>query len=306
MSFLTFRSQVCRDLHLTLWDAGEKVEDVDTENWLIQQAEFFAQSHPPKRQKGPQGAQPRSKAAKKDVLARKASFANLRCADNALKAVRGVGLAAFSHDGPGSDEPLPSRPLLVWSFDQASTNMSVAMFLLYKVGLRLITIPDVFHRAWNDTMGALKMAHMWHVVTLAAMAFNLPFGPWDGASWFQKLKESAIDFVATSVDGGPLFDAFYTRLCRDRNQAPTGTSEHKRAMLAQLADRRSFLTKGPHVAIRRWFSWFSSATFHDSVWHDRLLAVTALGIKSHTYKGIWDCLALGGSTKKVHVEDGGQ
>eukprot|EP00974_Lingulodinium_polyedra_P051483 4953431-Lingulodinium_polyedra.AAC.1 len=66
----------------------------------------------------------------------------------------------------------------------------------YKAGLRVMGVRDIFHREWNDVIGALKQAELWWVVILTTLAYHLPYGPWDGSSWYQRMVESAADLVA--------------------------------------------------------------------------------------------------------------
>ena len=51
-------------------------------------------------------------------------------------------------------------------------------------------------------------------------------------------------------------------------------------------------------AMNRWSSFCVAAEWHGRVWHSRLLAITALGIKTKVYTGMWDCPALGGAWEK--------
>eukprot|EP00974_Lingulodinium_polyedra_P011680 1128287-Lingulodinium_polyedra.AAC.1 len=61
------------------------------------------------------------------------------------------------------------------------------------------------------------------------------------------------------------------------------------AMLCDLANSKGFLCKGPHTALRRWFSWVGSAKWHDSCWHARLLSMVYLGIRMGVYRTHWEC-----------------
>eukprot|EP00974_Lingulodinium_polyedra_P006089 576266-Lingulodinium_polyedra.AAC.1 len=69
--------------------------------------------------------------------------------------------------------------------------MALATFLLYHLKCRLVPMRDIYHREWNDVKLALKKSDLWYAVLLSTLAFNLPYGPWDGAGWFSKLQDSA-------------------------------------------------------------------------------------------------------------------
>ena len=64
---------------------------------------------------------------------------------------------------------------------------------------------DIFHREWNDCMGAITASGFWFVVLLTSMVFNLPYVPWDGSAWFQKMVEGAEDLCKKSGVAGLLF-----------------------------------------------------------------------------------------------------
>eukprot|EP00974_Lingulodinium_polyedra_P076234 7379094-Lingulodinium_polyedra.AAC.1 len=83
------------------------------------------------------------------------------------------------------------------------------------------------------------------------MAFNLPYGPWGGSSWYQKMVEGAADLLAHTPASDPLFEAFYPGLCRDAKANPSGDPAHKLQMLSELCQHKAFLAKGPRTAKRR-------------------------------------------------------
>ena len=62
-------------------------------------------------------------------------------------------------------------------------------------------------------MLAIKRADLWSAVLLSSVAFNVPYGPWNGSSWFHKMSEAAQDFAMRPPAGCLLFDLFYQRIC---------------------------------------------------------------------------------------------
>eukprot|EP00974_Lingulodinium_polyedra_P013214 1282160-Lingulodinium_polyedra.AAC.1 len=91
-----------------MWDAGEKVGEVDDGAWLQLQASFFAQTkRPAKGQKRARKPRGEGKVLQRERLA---SFANVRVVDNALREARGEGLSAFALEAPGSELPIAERP----------------------------------------------------------------------------------------------------------------------------------------------------------------------------------------------------
>ena len=119
---------------------------------------------------------------------------------------------------------------------------------------------------------------------LPTSATHLPFGPWDGSAWFEKLKASALDFVTTSPRGGPLFDALYPAICNDRGGQATGSPEQRRQDLQKLSTQETFKAKGEKVANKRWFSWLKSADWHVESWHTGLYIHLATAMHLGLYK----------------------
>ena len=179
--------------------------------------DFF---HPKAKAKARAKGKAKAKAGTlaKTVKQRITSHQCLRVLDNALKVGRGVGLSAFKPDARGSGDALHRRPLLVWHFDQASTNMSVAQFLSYCLKLRVLPIFDIIHREWNDVSLAVQRTGLWSGVLFFFRGCHLgpaispqPLRLPDGASvWSrsQGLKHSTwqllIDPAFWSVGSGPL------------------------------------------------------------------------------------------------------
>eukprot|EP00974_Lingulodinium_polyedra_P041032 3943298-Lingulodinium_polyedra.AAC.1 len=110
----------------------------------------------------------------------------------------------------------------------------MVQWLTYSAGLRVLGLRDVFHREWNDTKAAVKAGGLWWVVVWTIVVYNLPYGPWDGGSWWQKMLEASQAAQQHSGPSGLLFGAFYPKICADRGDAPTGTLQHKQAVLESL------------------------------------------------------------------------
>ena len=207
--------------------------------------------------------------------------------DNALRHLRGSGLAAFLPTAPGEGQPpvaLSRRPCLVLSFDEGSPNLALSYWLLYKARIRALAIRDVFHREWNDCQGAVKGAGLWWVVIATTLIYNLGYGPWQGSAWFHRMSESASDMVHRAGAQGELFRRLVADIVRYRGGTPTGTQEQEVEILQSFAASEGFSRKGPRVALRRWFSWFQSAQVNDRVWHSRLLSILHLGMVTKVYR----------------------
>eukprot|EP00974_Lingulodinium_polyedra_P009016 862223-Lingulodinium_polyedra.AAC.1 len=75
--------------------------------------------------------------------------------------------------------------------------------------MRVLPLRDVFHREWNDTLNAVKGCGLYWVLVCSTLLYNLPYGPWDGAGWFDQLQEAAGVYWERATVQDPLFQALY-------------------------------------------------------------------------------------------------
>ena len=278
----------------------------DESDWMLQQALFFTKQDEATAKAKAKGKK-RTRAPKgqgRVVKARKSAFALFRALDDALTQGRTVGLSAFTRFARDTVLCLSKRPLLVLFFDECSVNLAAVNWAAYKGQLRIIGIRDIFHRENNDVSLALKRADLWHVVILTTVVFNLPYGPWQGSAWFSQMQDAARDLLKRAPTGGRLFDFLYEAIARDRKETPTGTTHHKLQVLEDLLTSKGFESKGPRVALRRWFSWFQASSWHDACWHSRALCLLYLGIQAGIYKSLEQSpLANDASSRYVQAEE---
>eukprot|EP00974_Lingulodinium_polyedra_P008769 838067-Lingulodinium_polyedra.AAC.1 len=86
-----------------------------------------------------------------------------------------------------------------------SSGYAAGWFLRHKLQGRIFQIHDIFHREWNDVIGALKSSGLWWTVLLSTVVYNLCFGPWGGSAWYQKIKSAAGEYFSKEAPGNPLF-----------------------------------------------------------------------------------------------------
>eukprot|EP00971_Amphidinium_carterae_P216010 4287773-Amphidinium_carterae.1 len=75
--------------------------------------------------------------------------------------------------------------LLVLNTDQASQMRACAAFLKH-CNIFVISQGDVFHRHWNDLVGACKDAGLYTGMILSTVYLNLGAGPWGSAAWWKE------------------------------------------------------------------------------------------------------------------------
>ena len=149
----------------------------------------------------------RRKAAKLKHPPRKTALLQLKCLDGILQARLGHGLEAYV---PDNSRPFPRiAPTLTLHTDEASSNISMACYLLYKLKARVLFTRDPHHRYWNDAKAALVATRQYWIVILARVVLRLPYGPWEGHGWWQKLTEQAEDSANTLQVNSSIWGEFY-------------------------------------------------------------------------------------------------
>ena len=146
----------------------------------------------------------------------------------------------------------------------------------------------MFHRQRNDFQEGVKNSGLWHAVVMMCVAFNLPFGPWEGQGWFQTIKEMAEEAFQSLSPSNPLFIALYHRICLDMGIEPEGIAEHRKKVFNMIFSGRAYTMKGEKVSLRRWFSWLTAADAYLPLWHSVFLNLICIGQKSCVYKNFRD------------------
>ena len=95
--------------------------------------------------------------------------------------------------------------VLVMHLDEGSQAYSATWFIAYHLGLSFVCMRDIYHREWNDCKLALSDTGVWWVVMLTTIILNMPHGPWEGASFHNKLKEMAAIYLTSEASQSPLF-----------------------------------------------------------------------------------------------------
>lgn len=222
-------------------------------------------------------AKAKASAAK---VCRLAALDLLVALDTQVEAIVGVGLAQFVPDlGAALPPYAPHRQKLLTAItDEASSNLALCHWLMWKTQLRMVHMRDPLHREWNDVTDALEKAGLWSVVLLTTVVFNLAYGPWKGSAWWRKLQEGGAELAAAAGVGDQLVEELYEAICQDLGVEAFGDAERKAEILEFAAAGQLQARKGERVTLRRRFSWMSAARDHDQVWHARLLVITAIGV----------------------------
>ena len=223
---------------ITFWTAegGEKVSDEDQEYFTNYQSFWFSEPAATERRIAPK--RKRATAPKLPGAAkaqRQSAYHMMRTLDKALLIMLGVGFAYFMHSTDEEDKRHHEgyHPTLVMHFDEASQGFAMIWYLL-DLPMRIVPIRDPFHREWNDCRLALSRSELWWVVLITSVVVNLPFGPWDGSSWWGRMIGMAADQAQRSHANTPLFVVLYGLIARDLGETATGTPEHMHRRLRSV------------------------------------------------------------------------
>ena len=156
------------------------------------------------------------------------------------------------------------------SIDQGSDGWSACQYLTHASAV-IITLFDTSHRLWNDCQAALRSSGLWHYCLLMVICLNLDNGPWDGAKWWEELKQGASEYSAVSTASCPVFQKFLPAISEEM-----GLDEHDLLDPNRVAEVHAeigsvFARKVAKVGMSRWFQFTDSAREFTKLWSRRLV-----------------------------------
>ena len=298
--------QVIPDITYWTQEGGEKVSEEDQEYMANYQSYFF--SEPAATLKRSQPKKKRATGPKLPAPAkalRQSAYHEMRALDKVLTTMLGLGLVFFLHtdDEDGVRDRDDFYPTLVLHFDEASQGFAMIWYLLYALPMRIVPVRDVFHREWNDARLALSGSQLWWVVLITTIVVNLPFGPWEGGTWWERMVSQAADMSVRSSSDSPLFTILYELIARDLGETATGTSQHMKTIFSEMVYGNIFQKKGEKVALRRWFSWVAGIDSLDCRWNNWLCTLINIGLSKGYYKTYQDVPMWKGNLRPLPAGD---
>ena len=272
------------DIQLKKFRASARTSEYDQDLLMEYETQFFSDKAPTKRKKG--AKRRRTEKSPLEVTGqRQAALSHIRALDHQLVLALGIGLIAFVAASGVTDMDIVLAylmdgilpPTLSLHLDEGSPAYSMTWFLANRVDLRIVSIRDIFHREWNDMKLVLSDAHMWHIVVMLVVVYNMPHGPWDSGAWFNKLRDTAQTIAENMDSSNPMFNAFYELICSDRGVPATGDPHHKAQIWSTIFANNAFKVRGPKVSLRRWFGWIEASDTFLPVWHSVLLSLFCMG-----------------------------
>ena len=183
------------------------------------------------------------------------------------------------------EEPIPiklrlQQPKLTMVVDQHSVGWAAGHFLMYHLRLRLILLYDPSHRVARDLFLALGDTGFWEVVMLQSIAWNINWGPWDGAAFWRQVQEAAQNYrTALGHTGCPLFNSLLWQIARDRGELDQlHNPEWKELVWHEIFSGKCITAKGPKMALCRWMSFIDCEVYWQRLHHMRLLLFSVWGV----------------------------
>jgi len=109
----------------------------------------------------------------------------------------------------------PKYNMLALCIDLGSVGFAATWFLAYSMWLNIMVVIGTSHRIWHVTRLAIDESGLWAVVLVTTIACNAHCGPWEGPSWWQELKYSAKDCLASSTPTDPLLNHLFAAIMSD-------------------------------------------------------------------------------------------
>lgn len=190
--------------------------------------------------------------------------------------------------------PGPRGGILAVSIGQCSVGWCALNYLKYGLRMRVEANPDVFHRCWNDVKIGLGRAGFWEAVLLSSIWINVNFGPWKGGKFWRETQGAAEEyFEHTGSSSCRLFGAMLPFIAKDRGEsAMLGDMEYGNKIFDMFKGGLGWSTKGPKVALCRWFGWLHCIRFWLPLMSLRLVVLMYWGISMGYVNGTAQSMSL--------------
>eukprot|EP00971_Amphidinium_carterae_P348824 6490690-Amphidinium_carterae.2 len=149
------------------------------------------------------------------------------------------------------------QPFLVIAHDQGSIGQAALLHALCKTRLRLVAVPDVFHRLSNDWLQSLTVCDLTGLrFELRALA-RLKYGSWQSCSNLSLLQGVGKDLSEVHTSAHPVFQVLLEGLAKE-----CGFSVHEQLGIREtelvwerLVQSMEKLHLGERTEFQRWFSF---------------------------------------------------
>lgn len=149
---------------------------------------------------------------------------------------------------------------------------------------------DPWHKLHRLTQGVVKACGLWVVVLEFTIVFNLLHAPWGGDAFFWTVQDAAKRYMECASIDDPLFGYMYEDLSVSAGSVGLdfGTVEHMQRMLSRLGQSPVLASKGDHVRLGRWMSFFREADKRSDSLYELLVFLVYIGYRCKFWSTIDD------------------
>eukprot|EP00974_Lingulodinium_polyedra_P109723 10613885-Lingulodinium_polyedra.AAC.1 len=169
--------------------------------------------------------------------------------------------------------PGPARTLVIAADQQSTGTTGIAFLQSLEAQLVVDLVMDPPHRFWNSEKLGLLQGNGWEPVLLTTIPYSINEGPWHGGGWLAQLNNAKDEYLAL-VDPAccPLFQHLLPLIAADLGKPNEVNDEaFVDSVVSMLREAKQLRTKGPVLALCRWYSWCDAREHWRPWYHFRLL-----------------------------------
>lgn len=145
------------------------------------------------------------------------------------------------------------RPHLSVFSDHGSDITAAMSFAAFSLKLRIHTYSDVFHDTNNDVLNAISDTGLSGILHECTFLLNSEHGPWQSCSFYTKLKEGWLEFLASACPEDDLFAEVYERIAFDLGEeGQTDSYGHFQSIFDSLQRGGGATKLDERVCLSRW------------------------------------------------------
>ena len=151
------------------------------------------------------------------------------------------------------------QKLLHITSDQGSIGWPSWYFLYCHKKLNGSFTWDYSHRFWNSARDAVSKAGSRLLTLTVTIVMNLTAGPFQSHAFGGQLRGCAEKYFSVSTPECPLFQWYYEDISKDMcdfSVPSFGTKGHMASVFGRCRQCPWWTSRGFHVKMSRWFSWF--------------------------------------------------
>lgn len=216
---------------------------------------------------------------------RVSSYKTIVQLDGQLRTLGMTGLARYACDG-SQDRKFDADPVLTIVWDQESSNIAAAHYMMYHRKMQIDFIFDGAHGAWNDVRAACKDANYMGFLLGLLLVWNLPHGPWSDDMRWSQTRELLAEFTfAGSEPPPPLIAARVHDALEECGRLDTlASGDAIEELWSEFCEHDPFRRKGAKVSLNRWMSLVQTGRHELRVWSMRRACYELVAMESDWLK----------------------